>query len=183
VRKSEAFYTVFDNQEAVEINVFQGENPDARQNIQIGEFKIVGLSHAPAGNPVVVDLALDRDGILRVTAKEKKTGLEQRIVINKAMARFDAGELAEARRRIGNLFGRTPEEEAAGTGGAGDGVGSEVDALLARAEAKLDAAGEEDRNEMIDLIEAIRDARRAGDHERVEEASRDLSDLIFYLET
>jgi hypothetical protein len=36
---------------------------------------------------------------------------------------------------------------------------------------------------MIDLIEAIRDARRAGDHERVEEASRDLSDLIFYLET
>ena len=183
VRKSEAFYTVFDNQEAVEINVFQGENPDARQNIQIGEFKIVGLSHAPAGNPVVVDLALDRDGILRVTAKEKKTGLEQRIVIDKAMTRFDAGELAEARRRIGTLFGRTSDEEAAGTGGTGDGVGSEVDALLARAEAKLDAASEEDRNEMIDLIEAIRDARRAGNHKRVEEASQELSDLIFYLET
>jgi len=62
-------------------------------------------------------------------------------------------------------------------------VGSEVDALLARAEAKLDAAGEEDRNEMIDLIEAIRDARRAGNPKRVEEASQELSDLIFYLET
>src|SRR4051794_2951782 len=58
VRRSEMFSTTFDDQDAVEINVFQGEDPDALQNIRIGEFRIVGLGHAPAGNPIIVDLAL-----------------------------------------------------------------------------------------------------------------------------
>src|SRR5690349_20976603 len=181
VHRSEAFSTVHDNQEAVDINIFQGENPDALQNIRIGEFKIVGLGRAPAGNPIIVDLALDRDGILRVTAKEKNTGLEQRIVIDKAMPRFGEGELAAARQRIGTLFGQPAE--GGREGGAAAQAPSDVDALIARAEAKLDNAGEEDRNEMIDLIEEIRDSRRAGDSDRLDAACRHLNDLIFYLET
>ena len=180
-----------DNQEAVDINIFQGENPDALQNIRIGEFKIVGLGRAPAGNPIIVDLALDRDGILRVTAKEKNTGLEQRIVIDKAMSRFGEGELAAARQRIGTLFGQPAEggredgngEEGGREGGAAAQAPSDVDALIVRAEAKLDDAGEEDRNEMIDLLEEIRDARQAGDRDRLDAACRHLNDLIFYLET
>ena len=55
--------------------------------------------------------------------------------------------------------------------------------MLARAEAKLDDAGEEDRAELIDLIEAIRDARKAGDSARLTASCEQLSDLIFYLET
>src|SRR3954453_3357620 len=50
VRRSEVFYTVVENQTEVEINVFQGENPDARENIQIGEFRVVGLSRGAPGN-------------------------------------------------------------------------------------------------------------------------------------
>ena len=65
----------------------------------------------------------------------------------------------------------------------GDGVPFDVAGLLTRAEAKLDDAGEEDRNELIDLIEAIRDARKAGDRARLAEACEQLNDLIFYLET
>ena len=59
----------------------------------------------------------------------------------------------------------------------------DVAGLLAKAEAKLDEAGEEDRSEMIDLIEAIRDARKSGDRTRLAEACEQLNDLIFYLET
>jgi molecular chaperone DnaK (HSP70) len=79
VHRSEAFFTVFDDQTSVEVRIYQGENKDAEQNIRIGEFRVDGLSKAPAGNTVIIDLALDRDGILQVTAREKKTGLERRI--------------------------------------------------------------------------------------------------------
>jgi molecular chaperone DnaK len=185
VRRGEMFYTTFDDQDTVEINVFQGENQDARENIQIGEFRVVGLSRAPAGNPIIVDLALDRDGILQVTAKEKKTGLQQRIVIDKAMARFGEGDLAEARSRIGGFFGQPSSgaEAAAPEPANDDLLPFDVAALVARAEAKLDDAGEEDRTELIDLIETIRDARKAGDRDRLAEACEQLKDLIFYLET
>ena len=183
VRRSEVFYTVIEDQTEVEINVFQGENPDARENIQIGEFRVVGLSRGPSGNEIIVDLALDRDGILQVTAKEKKTGLQQRIVIDHALAQLGETGLAEARERVGSLFGPTAGNGAAAETADGDGVPFDVAGLLTRAEAKLDDAGEEDRNELIDLIEAIRDARKAGDRARLAEACEQLNDLIFYLET
>ena len=79
------------------MRIYQGENNDALENIKIGEFRVDGLSKAPAGNPVILDLALDRDGILQVSAREKKTGLERRITIDKAMSRYDQEQLDEAR--------------------------------------------------------------------------------------
>jgi len=54
---------------------------------------------------------------------------------------------------------------------------------LARASAKLDEIGEEDRTEIIDLIEAIRDARSSGDSAALKDARSQLQDLLFYLET
>lgn len=183
VRRSEVFYTVMPDQPEVEITVFQGENRDAQENIQIGEFRVVGLSRSPPGNEIVVDLALDRDGILQVTAREKKTGLQQRIVIDQAIARLGEAGMAEARERIGSLFGPAVGNGAAAGSGAGGEVPPNVAELRARAEAKLDGAGEEDRAELIDLIEAIRDARMAGDTARLTLSCEQLSDLIFYLET
>jgi molecular chaperone DnaK (HSP70) len=183
VRRSEMFSTTFDDQDAVEINVFQGEHQDARENIQIGEFTVVGLSRAPAGNPIIVELSLDRDGILQVTAKEKKTGLQQRIVIDKALGRLAEDDLAEARRRIGGFFEQLPSENE-GLGPANDDqLPFDVPGLIARAETKLDEASEEDRTELIDLIETIRDARAAGNRDGLAEACEQLKDLIFYLET
>ena len=79
------------------MRIYQGENADALQNIKIGEFRVEGLSKAPAGNEVVLDLALDRDGILHVAAREKKTGLERRISIDQAVTRYEAAELHQAR--------------------------------------------------------------------------------------
>jgi molecular chaperone DnaK len=124
---------------------------------------------------VILDLALDRDGILQVSAREKTTGLERRITIDKAMARYDQGQMDAARERIGALF-----EEAEPGETVSDAA---VDALLAKASGKLDDVAEEDRSEIIDLIEAIRDARGDGDSAAVEEARSQLQDLLFYLET
>jgi molecular chaperone DnaK len=178
VRRSEAFCTVADGQTSVEVRIYQGENRDAERNVKIGEFRIDGLSKAPAGNPVILDLALDRDGILQVSAREKKTGLERRITIEQAMSRYDRTQLDEARERIGSLL--EARQEGAG---AEEAAGPALDALLAKAGAKLDDAGEEDRAEIIDLIETIRDARSSGDGTALEEGRQQLQDLLFYLET
>jgi len=180
VHRSEVFFTAVDGQTTVEVRIYQGENEDAQENIKIGEFRVDGLSRAPAGSPVILDLALDRDGILQVTAREKKTGLERRITIDKAMSRYGQAELDEARQRIGALLGGQEEVEAADGNAA---AGEAVDALLAKAGAKLDGSGEEDRAEIIDLIEAIRDARSNGDSDALEAARSQLQDLLFYLET
>ena len=99
MRKSEVFFTVADDQTQVDVRIYQGENADALQNIKIGEFRVEGLSKAPAGNEVVLDLALDRDGILHVAACEKKTGLERRISIDQAVTRYEAAELQQAAKK------------------------------------------------------------------------------------
>jgi molecular chaperone DnaK len=175
VRRSEVFFTISDRQTEVEVRIFQGESADALENIQLGEFRITGLSRAPAGNPVIIDLALDRDGILQVSAREKATGLERRITIDKAISRYDQGQLDEARERIGALFDKPEATET-----TSDAV---LDALLTKASSKLDEVGEEDRSEIIDLIETIRDAKRSGTPMAVEAARSQLQDLLFYLET
>lgn len=181
VRKSEAFQTVHDNQTSVDVHIYQGENEDALENIEIGEFRVEGLGNAPAGNTIILDLALDRDGILHVSAKEKATGLERRITIDKAMSRYDEDELDSARQRINSLFGdegeSTPSEDAGAN--SNDAV---LDALLAKARAKLDTAAAEDRNEIVDLIETVGDCRENNDDAGLAEASRQLGDLLFYLE-
>jgi molecular chaperone DnaK (HSP70) len=180
VRRSDVVYTIVDEQEKINVRIYQGEQEDALENTKIGEFFVEGLSKAPAGNPVIIDLALDRDGILQVSAREKKTGLERRITIDKAMSRFDQTQLDAARARIGSLFeGRDEPTDIE----ADAETGSALDELLAKANAKLDIAGAEDRAEIIDLIETVRDARSSGDDAALEGGRQQLQDLLFYLET
>lgn len=180
VRKSEAFFTVSDNQEHVHVHIYQGENEDALENIEIGEFHVEGLSKAPAGNTILLDLSLDRDGILRVSAKEKATGLEQRITIDKATSRYDKKELNAAREHINTLF-----EEDDGPASAGNSAldSPEVEALIAKARAMLDTAIDEDRIEIINLIEDCTEAPANGDEAGLAESVHQLTDLLFYIET
>jgi molecular chaperone DnaK len=181
VRRSEVFFTIADGQTGVDVRIYQGESRDAQENIKIGEFRVDGLSRtAPAGNQVILDLALDRDGILQVSAREKQTGLERRITIDKAMSRYDQTELDQARERIGSLFEGRESGDATVDESATD---SALAVLLAKASGKLDSAGEEDRLEIIDLIEMIKDARNSGDAAGLEDARQQLQDLLFYLET
>jgi len=185
VNKSDVFFTVTDDQNTVEVRVYQGENADALENIQIGEFRVEGLSKAPAGNPIILDLALDRDGILNVSAKEKNTGLERRITIDRAMSRYDKDELHDARQRITDLFGAEDADQMPGSSSGTTGAPTDgpVATLVAKAQAKLDEAVDEDRAELIDLVEIIRDCQRRSDLAGLDMARKQLTDLLFYLET
>jgi molecular chaperone DnaK len=81
-RKSEVFSTAEDNQTAVDIYVFQGERPMARDNKLLGNFRLDGISAAPRGMPKVeVTFDIDANGILNVTARDQTTGKEQKITI------------------------------------------------------------------------------------------------------
>ncbi len=80
--KTQVFTTAADNQTQVEIHVLQGERPLAKDNLSLGRFILDGIPPAPRGVPQIeVTYAVDENGILHVTAKDKATGKEQHITI------------------------------------------------------------------------------------------------------
>lgn len=84
-KKSQVFSTAADNQTAVTIHVMQGERPMAGDNKSLGRFDLVGIPSAPRGLPQIeVTFDLDANGILHVSAKDKGTGKEQSIHIDRA---------------------------------------------------------------------------------------------------
>ncbi|MCD6449951.1 MAG: molecular chaperone DnaK [Thermotogaceae bacterium] len=82
VKKSKIFTTVEDYQTEVEIRVYQGERPLAKDNIFLGSFKLVGIPPAPRGIPQIeVTFDIDSDGIVHVSAKDLGSGKEQKMVV------------------------------------------------------------------------------------------------------
>ena len=82
VRKAETFSTAEDNQTAVDVHVLQGERPIAADNMSLGRFRLEGLPPAPRGLPQVeVTFDIDANGILKVLARDKATGREQKVTI------------------------------------------------------------------------------------------------------
>ncbi|MFZ2331277.1 MAG: molecular chaperone DnaK [Atribacterota bacterium] len=80
--RNQIFSTAADNQTAVDINVLQGERSLAKDNTSLGRFQLVGIPPAPRGMPQIeVAFDIDANGILKVTAKDKGTGKEQKITI------------------------------------------------------------------------------------------------------
>ena len=80
--KTEVFTTAADGQTTVDIHVLQGERPMAADNKSIGRFMLDGVLPAPRGVPQIeVKFDINRDGILSVSARDKGTGKEQKIVI------------------------------------------------------------------------------------------------------
>ncbi|MEG0014719.1 MAG: Hsp70 family protein, partial [Cellulosilyticaceae bacterium] len=81
-KKSQVFSTAADNQPAVDIHVVQGERPMARDNKTIGNFKLDGIMPAQRGVPQIeVTFDIDANGIVKVSAKDLGTGVEQHITI------------------------------------------------------------------------------------------------------
>ncbi len=183
VTKSDVVYTMHDRQEAVLVHVYQGEDPDALNNIELGQFFVENLSKVPAGNPIIIQFSLDLNGIMNVSAREKKTGLEKSIRIDNVLSRFQEGELNTARARVDALF--ADEGKPAGTAGSTTDhqLTAQARALVEKAERLLDSATEDDREEMINLIESIKDALGNSDFPALSEPMAVLSDILFYLES
>jgi molecular chaperone DnaK len=90
------FTTSRDNQTQVKIQVFQGESRNSAENEQLGEFILTGLPEAPRGEVKIdVTFDIDTDGIVSVSARDKKSGIEQRIKIT-VSGGLSADELKKA---------------------------------------------------------------------------------------
>lgn len=210
--RSEVFRTVADNQPSVEIDVYQGENDDVRRNHRVGMFLIDGLAKVPAGNQLVVQLDMTLDGVLKVSAREKATGLIKHITIDNALARFGRDERDAATARLEQMWRDSfPEvdnspihpELAEPEGGAleatGDGPEMAVPfmdagpregqreivqarALLEKAERLRNKASDEDQAELDRLMQNVRTALDDRHFPHLETASNALADVLFYLE-
>jgi len=186
INKSEVFATVVDSQEAVDIEVYQGEDPDVRNDILIGKFFFKGLSSVPAGNQIVLSFGLDVNGILKVHALEKRTGRDIHGVVENAMRSFDEATIDASRQRVQTLWGDEEEVEAPGEEGAEEEAGTDVSAIretIEEARQVMEKATPEDKEDIIDLIEKIEDALRKEDMEKATEFHEELDDLLFYLES
>ena len=81
-KAAQTFSTADDNQSAVTVHVLQGEREQARYNKSLAKFDLTGIDAAPRGTPQVeVAFDIDANGILHVSAKDKKTGKEQKVEI------------------------------------------------------------------------------------------------------
>ena len=168
--RSEVFETVSDRQERVDIEVYQGESDDIRFNHQLGKFTVEGLAKVPAGNLLTVQFDLDLDGILKVTAREKATGLQKKVTIDNALRPFEADQMRESQERIGDLWDEAfPEEErevvpanvvpelvASPPEGQRETV--QARALIEKAERMLTDMTTEDQVEVSKLVQQIRHA-------------------------
>jgi molecular chaperone DnaK len=89
--KTETFTTAADGQSSVEVHVLQGERPMASENKSLGRFVLDGILPAPRGAPQIdVTFDIDANGILNVSAKDKATGKEQRVVIQSSSGLTEA---------------------------------------------------------------------------------------------
>ncbi len=81
-KAAQTFSTAEDNQTAVTVHVLQGEREQARYNKSLAKFDLTGIESSPRGQPQVeVSFDIDANGILHVSAKDKKTGKEQKVEI------------------------------------------------------------------------------------------------------
>jgi molecular chaperone DnaK (HSP70) len=188
-RKVEAFATSHDGQVAVEVTIYQGEAPDALNNVKIGEFRVEGLQDVAAGNIITLALELDLNGLLHVSAEEKKTGLEKSITIDNALSNFEGSSLDTAKQRISSLFGQLDSS----LYGQDDSqviehepVAPEIEAaqaIVKKAESLFDTISTEDKEDMVDLIEVIAGHIEVKDIAGLDKPVAELNDIIYYLES
>lgn len=206
--RSEMFQTACDNQEQVEIDIYQGEHEDVQRNHAVGMFVVEGLAKRPAGNLIVVQLDLTLDGVLKVAAKEKATGLQKHITIDNALARFGREEREAASSRLEELWQQSFEEEPTdddeeeeppgfieSTGQSSSSIpilesgpregqreGVQARALLEKAERLCVNSAPEDRKEIERLMQNVRIALQDRNWPDVDAAVNALADVLFYLE-
>jgi molecular chaperone DnaK len=172
-RASNVFSTADDNQTAVTIHVLQGERDRAADNKSLGKFDLTDIPPAPRGMPQVeVSFDIDANGILNVSAKDKATGKEQKIVIKassgltedeiKRMVR-DAEAHAEEDRRFRELVD---------TRNKADGLIHAVEKSLRNLGDKVDAA---ERAKVESAVSDLRTALKGDDRNVIEKKAEALA--------
>jgi molecular chaperone DnaK len=175
-KKSQTFSTAVDNQPAVTINVLQGEREMASGNKSLGQFSLEGIAPAPRGVPQIeVTFDIDANGIVHVSAKDKKTGKSQEITIKESNSlsdeevermKKDAEENAEADKKKKELVMARHNGEMA----------------IYNAEKIINERKDLEGNEMVpeikNAIEEVRKKITSDDLEQINEATRVLAEKV-----
>lgn len=171
-KAQQTFSTADDNQSAVTIHVLQGERKQASANKSLGQFNLEGIEPAPRGMPQIeVTFDIDADGILHVSAKDKKTGKEQNITI-KASSGLSDDEVekmvrdAEAHAEEDKKF-----EELVSARNQADGL---VHATKKQVEEAGDALAADDKAKIETAMAAVETAAKGNDKEAIDKATQEL---------
>ncbi|MHB8952883.1 MAG: Hsp70 family protein [Pirellulaceae bacterium] len=189
--RSEIYYTASDGQVAAEIHVLQGEHEIATLNESIGRFRLEGLNEqAGSGNEILVRFELDLNGMLKVTARERDTGLSREVTLDNTITRFRAASTEEAKMRLAEVFdidssdapGATTPLVAAADESPVIPSFAVAQEILAKARRLLAQAPDEDAQEMRPLISQLEQSLQMRQEDRAREICEQLDDLMFYLQ-
>ena len=165
------FFAIYPDQTAIEVEVYQGEETTASHNTRLGKFLFSDLEPETLGRPpsITVQFDLDLNGILNVTAVDRGSGKEHRIIVKAEHKRMDATEkIATAEHIAGLTVIPQPASE-------------DLAALLERARRVLDTR-REGLDELQGLVTEIEDAIAQGRTDDQVQLTDDLLDLLYDLE-
>jgi len=167
-KKSEIFSTASDNQTTVDIHVLQGEREMAAENKSIGRFQLAGIPPAPRGVPQIeVTFDIDANGILNVSAKDKATGKEQKIIIqaSSGLSEDDIDKMVkEAKEREEE---DKKKREIIDLKNQADQISYQTEKQL---EENKDKIPSDDIEEIRRALEELKEASKSEDKERIEKA-------------
>src|SRR3977135_1889846 len=172
-KASQTFSTADDNQTAVTIHVLQGERDRSSDNKSLGKFDLTEIPPAPRGLPQVeVSFDIDANGILHVSAKDKATGKEQKIII-KASSGLTEDEI---KRMVRDAEAHAEEDkrfrELVETRNKADGMSHSVEKTLKSLGDKVDAT---ERAKVESAVSDLRTALKGEDRNIIEKKSETLA--------
>ena len=176
-KKSQIFSTAADGQTQVEVNVLQGEREFARDNKQLGIFKLDGIAPAPRGIPQIeVSFDIDANGIVNVSAKDLGTGKEQHITISSSsnMSKEDIDKAVREAEQFAAEDKKRREEVDAKN--AAENLCYTVEKLITDSGDKMDAA---DKSDLEAKVKVLKDAVAANNMDTIKSASDDLQKAMY----
>ena len=176
-KKSQIFSTAADGQTQVEVNVLQGEREFARDNKQLGLFKLDGIAPAPRGIPQIeVTFDIDANGIVNVSAKDLGTGKEQHITISSSsnMSKEDIDRAVKDAEQFAEQDKKRREEV---------DTKNNAENLCYTAEKLVSDSGDKmqdsDKNEINTKVAALRETLKTGTVDQIKSGMDDLQKAVY----